>query len=74
MKYSICSAIFLNKIGSGLHKEAQNSVGEGEVLVISMPGKKKVPEHHSDLRPAQKELPERCSGMFRHKYTPDYMQ
>jgi hypothetical protein len=57
MKYSISSDIFLKKIGSGMHKETQNSVGEGEVLVIAMPGKKKVPEHHSDLSPAEKELP-----------------
>jgi hypothetical protein len=36
----------------------QNLVGEGEVLIISMPGQE-VPQHHSGLRPSEKELPER---------------
>jgi hypothetical protein len=34
------SAIFLKKIGSGMHRVTQNSVRDGEVSVISMPGKK----------------------------------
>jgi hypothetical protein len=38
----------------------QNSVGEGEVLVILMPAEM-VPEHHSGLRPSEKELPEQRS-------------
>jgi hypothetical protein len=46
----------------------QNSVVEGEMLVISMPGKD-VPKCCSGLRP-QKELPEWCSGGFHHKNTP----
>jgi hypothetical protein len=36
-----------------------------------MAGKKKVPERRSGLRPSQKELPERLSGAFRHKNTPE---
>jgi hypothetical protein len=36
---SFGSAIFPKKIGSGTHRVTQNSVGEVEVLVISMPGK-----------------------------------
>jgi hypothetical protein len=44
-------------------------VGEGEVLVISMPGRK-VLECHSGLRPSEKELPEWRSGTFHHKNTP----
>jgi hypothetical protein len=35
----------------------QNSVREGVVVVMSMPGEK-VPERHSDLRPSKKEVPE----------------
>jgi hypothetical protein len=50
----------------------QNLVGDVEVLVISLPGKKKVPECHSGLRPSEKELPEWHSGVFRHKNTPDF--
>jgi hypothetical protein len=42
----------------------QNSVGEGNLLVILMPGKK-----GSGLRLSEKELPERRSGAFRHKNT-----
>jgi hypothetical protein len=37
-----------------------------------MTGKKKVPKRRSGLRPSEKELPERRSGAFRHKNTPDY--
>jgi hypothetical protein len=44
----------------------KNSVGEGEVLVMSMPGEK-VLERISGLRPSEKELLERHSGSFRHK-------
>jgi hypothetical protein len=40
-------------------------------LVISMAGKKKVPERRSGLCPSEKELPERRSGAFRHKNTPE---
>jgi hypothetical protein len=36
-------------------------------FVISMAGKKKVPERRSGLHPSEKELPERRSGAFRHK-------
>jgi hypothetical protein len=64
------SAIFLKKIGSGRHRVAQNSVTEGEVLLLSMPGKKKVSEHRSGLYPSEKELPD--SGALRHKNTPGY--
>jgi hypothetical protein len=39
----------------------QNSVGKREMLVVSMPEEKKVPEHSSGLRPSEKELPERRS-------------
>jgi hypothetical protein len=35
-----------------------------------MAGKKKVPERRSGLRPSEKELLERRSGVFRHKNTP----
>jgi hypothetical protein len=34
------SAIFLNKIHSRTHRVAQNSVGNGKALVISMSGKR----------------------------------
>jgi hypothetical protein len=44
---------------------AQYSVGKG----ISMP-LKKVPDRRSDLRPSEKEVPERRPGAFRHKNTP----
>jgi hypothetical protein len=37
----IFSAIFVKKIGSGTHRVTQKSVRKGEVLVISMPGKKR---------------------------------
>jgi hypothetical protein len=37
-----------------------------------MAGKKNVPELRSGLRPSEKELPERRSGAFRHKNTPEY--
>jgi hypothetical protein len=47
----------------------QNLVSEGEVLGISMPGKR-VPEGCSGLRPSEKELPEWLSGMFCNKNTP----
>jgi hypothetical protein len=36
----IYSAIFVKKIGSGTYRVTQNSVREGKVLVISMPGMK----------------------------------
>jgi hypothetical protein len=52
---------------SGTHEVTQNSVGEGGVLVMRMPGKKKVPERRSWLHPSEEELPERRSGAFRHK-------
>jgi hypothetical protein len=32
-----------------------------------MPEKKNAPERRSGLRPSENELPERCSGVFRHK-------
>jgi hypothetical protein len=41
------------------------------VLVIPMPGKK-VLEHGSGLRPSEKEVPEQCSSVFRHKNTSDF--
>jgi hypothetical protein len=34
------SAIFLKKIGSGIHRVTQNLIGEREVIAIVMPGKK----------------------------------
>jgi hypothetical protein len=43
------------------------------VLVIPMPGKKKVPECHSGLRPSEKELPQRRSGIFCHKNIPGHI-
>jgi hypothetical protein len=46
----------------------KNLVSEGEVLVLSMPGRK-VPECCFGLSPSEKELPEQCSGTFRHKLT-----
>jgi hypothetical protein len=46
----------------------QTLVGEGEVLVISLPPKK-VPEHHSSLHPSEKELTEWRSGAKIPKYT-----
>jgi hypothetical protein len=49
----------------------QNSVREGEALVILMP-EKKVPERRSGLCPSEKELLERHSGGFLHKNTPEY--
>jgi hypothetical protein len=49
---------------------AQNSVREGEALVILMPGKKKVLEHCSALHPSEKELLEWRSGAFCHKNAP----
>jgi hypothetical protein len=61
------SAIFLKKkVPERIF--TQNSVGDGEVLVISMPGKK-VSERRFDLRPSEKELPKRRSSAFRHKNT-----
>jgi hypothetical protein len=39
------------------------------VLVIPMEGKK-VSGRHSALRPSERDLPGRGSGMFRHKNTP----
>jgi hypothetical protein len=39
-------------------------------LVIPMAGEK-VPERRSSLRPFEEELPERRSGAFRHKNTPE---
>jgi hypothetical protein len=41
----ITSAIFLNKIDSGMHKVTQNLVGEGEMLYRCQ--EKKVLEHSS---------------------------
>jgi hypothetical protein len=64
----VSSASFLKKTGSGTDSVTQNLVREGEVIVISMPGKK-VPEHRSGLRPSEKELPEQHYGSFRHKNT-----
>jgi hypothetical protein len=64
------SAIFLKKICPECIV-TQNSVEEGEVLVISMLGKK-VPACRSGLRPSEKELPEWHSGTFHHKNTPGY--
>jgi hypothetical protein len=37
----------------------QNSVQKGEVLVISILGKRKSPERRFGLRPSEKELPTR---------------
>jgi hypothetical protein len=42
------------------------------VLVIPMPGKKKVWECRSALRPFEKVRPERRYGALRHKSTPEY--
>jgi hypothetical protein len=67
----ISCAIFLKTIGSETHRVTQNSVVEGEVLVTSMLGEKVV-EHHSSLRPSQKELPEWRSSAPHHKNTPVY--
>jgi hypothetical protein len=47
---------------------AQNSVREGEVLVISMPGEEGSGTQFR-LASSEKELPEQCSGAFRHKNT-----
>jgi hypothetical protein len=63
----ISRATFLKKIVPE-RVVTQNSVGEGEMLVISSPGKK-VPEYRSGLRPSEKELPVRRSGASRHKNT-----
>jgi hypothetical protein len=49
----------------------QNSVGVGEVLVISVPGKK-VLERCSGLRHSEEELLEWRSSAFSHNNTPDY--
>jgi hypothetical protein len=56
-RVGLCSAIFLKKIGSGMHRVSQNSVGEGVVLVISMPGRK-VPKRCFGLRPSEKNTSE----------------
>jgi hypothetical protein len=65
------SAIFVKKTGSEGQRVTQNSVGEGEVLVTSMPAKKKMfRKRRSGLRPSEKELLELRSSTFRHKNTP----
>jgi hypothetical protein len=69
-KFPVTSTIFLKKIGSATHRVTQNLVVEGEMLIISMLGKKKFLERHSNLRLSQKELRERHSSSFRHKNTP----
>jgi hypothetical protein len=56
------SSIFLKKIGSRTHIVTQNSPRKGEVLVISMTGRKRC-----GLHPSEKELLERSSRIFRHK-------
>jgi hypothetical protein len=60
---------FSEKLGFGMHRVAQKCIWEGEVLVISIPGKK-VSKCCSGLRSSEKELPGRRSGTFRHKNTP----
>jgi hypothetical protein len=54
-----------------MHRVTQHLVREGEVLVISMPGKE-VPERHSSQRPSDKQLLEWHSNMFSHKNTSAY--
>jgi hypothetical protein len=43
------------------------------LIIYRWQGKKMVLERHSGLCSSQKELPERRSGMFRHKNTPAFM-
>jgi hypothetical protein len=49
----IVSAISVKKIHSRTHTVTHNSVGEGEALIISMPGKKLL-ERRSGLCPSKK--------------------
>jgi hypothetical protein len=49
------SAIFLKKIGSGMHSEPKFGLRGGGVLVILMLGKQF--QNSSGLRPSEKELP-----------------
>jgi len=55
------NAIFPKKIGSRTQSDPKFG-RRGVVLVIPMPGKKKVLECHSGLHPSEKELPERRSS------------
>jgi hypothetical protein len=60
------SAVFLKKIGSGMHSDTKFGPGG----IILMPGKK-VLERRSGLCPSEKELLEQHSGMSHHKNTPN---
>jgi hypothetical protein len=51
-----CSAIFLKKIGSGMHSDPKLSQIVGGVSYIDA-RTKKVPGRCSSLRPSEKELP-----------------
>jgi hypothetical protein len=65
----IVSPIFLQKEACRLQLVSQNSVREGWLYQCQG---KKVPEHHSSLRPSEKELPDWCSSALHHKNTPAY--
>jgi hypothetical protein len=60
------SAIFLKKIGSGMHSDSKFGWRGGGVSYIDA-REKKIPEHHSSLCPSEKELFEQHSGLFCHK-------
>jgi hypothetical protein len=64
----IASDIFSKKIGSGTHSDPKVVQRGGAVSYID--AKNTVPEHHSSLRPSEKELPEWHSSTFLHKNTP----
>jgi hypothetical protein len=68
-KFPVTSTIFLKKIGSATHRVTQNLVVVGEILIISMLGKKFL-ERRSNLRLSQKEFRERHSSSLHHKNTP----
>jgi hypothetical protein len=70
------SAVFLNKIGSGMHSDPKfgqrggcASYQRGGCATYVNARKQKVSECHSDLSPSEKELPERHSSTFHYKNT-----